>query len=232
MIKTKRPTKFIQHDIARGQQDVNAVFMFERGPAKVRILIRSDSYDFQSYARAEVLSPSDLKWNTAAHIPFAEMQTPHKLYYRVGPIAVETFNADFDKLLGIVDGLIGFAPKASSKPAVVLFFADAPEGTSVEDALIGPKFFNNEQAALQRFAEYFVPRTRDMEEMYEPLAISLGLDEKDNISETIAKIPDSMLIKMVMAGKREHLMKLCDSYVSHQAMVGGQAFYRIEPVPA
>jgi hypothetical protein len=52
MTKTKRPTKFIQHDIARGRQDVNAVFMFERGPAKVRILIRSDSYDFQSYARA------------------------------------------------------------------------------------------------------------------------------------------------------------------------------------
>jgi hypothetical protein len=68
------------------------------------------------------------------------MQTPHKLYYRIGPIAAETFNADFDKLLGIVDGLIGFAPKPPSEPAVVLFFADAPEGTSVEDALIGPKF--------------------------------------------------------------------------------------------
>jgi hypothetical protein len=231
MKKPQRPTHFIQHDIARGRQDVNAIYIFERGPAKVRTMIRSDSCDFQSYARIEILSTSELKWNVVGHIPFTEMQTPHKLYYRTGPIPAETFNADFDKLLSIVDGLLGLASTPAPSPAVVLVFADAPEGTSVEDALIGPKFFKDERAAMQRFAEYFVPRIRDNEALSKALATCLDLDQEDDFSEIIVKIPEAELIKMVVAGQQDHLRTLCDEYVSHQMIIGGQAFYRIETVP-
>lgn len=231
MTTPQRPTQFIQSDISRGQQDVNAIYIFERGPAKVRIKIRSDSHDFQSYARVELLSPTDLKWSVVGHVPFTDMKTPHKLAYSKTGVAPGNFHADFDRLLIIADSLLGLATIPSPGPAVVLIFADAPEGNSVEAALIGPKFYKDEKAALQRFAEYFVPRIRDNVDLHKSLAICLGLDEEEDFSETIAKIPDEQLLKMVAAGQQDYLQMLCEDYVSHQVMIGGQAFYRIEPVP-
>lgn len=228
---TQRPTQFIQADIALGRQSVNATFIFERGPARVRIKICSDSYDFQSFARAELFSPTDLKWNVVGHIPYAEMKTPHKLAYIQTGKAKDNFMADFDKLLGIVDGLVGGGTPVATGPAVVLFFADIPEGHSVEDGLIGPKFFKDQRSALLRFAQYLVPRIRDNSELSESLAICLGLEEDADYAAVIAKLPETELLKLLGDSQEDHLMILCDDYVSYQVMTGAQAFYRVEPVP-
>lgn len=228
----QRPTQFIHSDIARGRQSVNAIFLFNRGTAKARIKICSDSYDFQSFARVELFSPTELKWNVVGHIPYTEMNTPHKLAYIPTGTAKDNFMADFDRLLGIVDGLVGFTAPAATGPAVVLFFADIPEGHSFEAGLVGPKFFSDQRSALLRFAQYLVPRIRDNAELSESLAICLGLDEEADYESVIAKLPDAELLNLLADSQEDHLMILCDDYVSYQVMTGAQAFYRLEPVPA
>jgi hypothetical protein len=230
---TQRPTQFIHSDIARGRQSVNAIFLFDRGTAKARIKICSDSYDFQSFARVELFSPTDLNWNVVGYIPYPEMKTPHKLAYLPTGTAQENFMADFDRLLAIVDGLVGFvAAPAATGPAVVLFFADIPEGHSVEAGLIGPKFFKDLRSALVHFAQYVAPRIRDNAELSNSLAICLGLEDDADYESVIAKLPDTELLKLLAESQEDHLMILCDDYVSFQVMTGSQAFYRVEQVPA
>ncbi|MGE8063752.1 hypothetical protein [Pseudomonas sp. NPDC089569] len=229
---TQRPTQFLQSDIARGRQSVNAIFIFDRGTAKVRIKICSDSYDFQSFARVELFSATDHKWNVVGHIPYPEMKTPHSLAYTQTGTDKNNFMADFDRLLGIVDGLLGGVSPVKTGPAVVLFFADIPEGHSVESGLIGPKFFKDQRSALLRFAQYFVPRIRDNAELSESLAICLGMVEDADYELRIAQMTESELLNLLADSQEDHLMFLCDDYVSYQVMTGAKAFYRVAQVPA
>lgn len=229
---TQRPTEFIYSDIARGRQSVNAIFLFNRGTAKARIKICSDSYDFQSFARVELFSPTDLKWNVVGHIPYPQMKTPHKLAYSPTGTTKDNFMADFDRLLGIVDGLVGFSPAAPTGPAYVLFFADIAEGDSVEAGLIGPKFFKDQRSALMRFVQYLVPRIGDNAELRELLAICLGMEEEADCAAVFETLQETELLSLLADSQLEHLMILCDSYVSHQVMTGAQAFYLVDQVPA
>ncbi|MDF9779045.1 hypothetical protein [Pseudomonas baetica] len=229
---TQRPTQFIHSDIARGRQSVNAIFLFDRGTAKARIKICSDAYDFQSFARVELFSTTNLDWNVVGYIPYPEMKTPHKLAYMPTGTDRENFMADFDRLLGIVDGLVGVASPVTTGPVFVLFFADIPEGHSVEAGLIGPKFFKDQRSALIRFVQYLAPRIGDNDELRELLAICLGLEEEADCAAVIEKLPETELLNLLADSQLEHLMILCDSYVSHQVMTGSLAFYRVEQVPA
>lgn len=228
----QHPTQFIQADIARGTQTVNATYIFDRGPTKVRIRISSDSSDFQSFARVELFSPADLKWNVVGNIPFAQMKTPHKLAYVANGTAKDHFKADFDKLLGIADGLLGVKAPSTSGASVVLYFADIPEGESFESGLVGPKFFKDQRSAMVRFAQYVAPRIRDNAELSNSLAICLGLEDEADYASVIAKLPDTELLRLLGDSQENHLVILCDDYVSFQAATGAQAFYRVESVPA
>lgn len=52
-----------------GQQDRNIEVTGDVCGYPVRLRIRVDSYDFQSYGRAEVFSPSGVCWNEVSSIP-------------------------------------------------------------------------------------------------------------------------------------------------------------------
>jgi hypothetical protein len=58
----------------RGRQSRNLVRIVktEKGH-KLRISIKRDSYDFQSYARIELWSDTEGKWNFVHSIPYPEM---------------------------------------------------------------------------------------------------------------------------------------------------------------
>ena len=58
--------------------------MFEHTEAKkkVRIRIKSDAYEFQSYAVAEVWK--DDEWNRVCDVHYSNMATEHGLIYRKG----------------------------------------------------------------------------------------------------------------------------------------------------
>lgn len=67
---------------------------------KVRIHIKSDSYQEQSFARMDVWVPQDLKWSHVCYIPSANMKTPLSLAYRQpNRQHRREFQADFDKLV-------------------------------------------------------------------------------------------------------------------------------------
>jgi len=48
---------------------------------KLRVRIYSDSYDFQSYAKAELYSPTRGEWSEIASRHYSQMGTPTKLAY-------------------------------------------------------------------------------------------------------------------------------------------------------
>lgn len=158
MSSVVRPTNYIQHEISPGQQDVTSTSIFIRGQSKVRIKIKSDSYDFQSFARAELFDAASNSWSIAASIHHGQMSTPPKLCYKPQGtgLAFHHFSQDFDRLLAIVDGLL--AVPAQVAPMYVLTFCDVSEDEHLDAGLIGPHFFPGESAALLGFAHYFVPR--------------------------------------------------------------------------
>ncbi len=59
----------ISHHIAKGQQSASAQWQFEMEHYKVKVDIKSDSYDFQSSAVVSVWSKESLQWNRVGSIP-------------------------------------------------------------------------------------------------------------------------------------------------------------------
>lgn len=55
--------------------------MLRIGPHTCQICIKSDSYDFQSFAVANVWSREALCWNKASSIHYSQMRTETKLAY-------------------------------------------------------------------------------------------------------------------------------------------------------
>lgn len=74
--------KYESIQVAVGAQDVDYVALGRHAGHKVRIRIRSNPYDFQCHAYADVWSATDLKWNRIGSIPPALMNTPASLCYR------------------------------------------------------------------------------------------------------------------------------------------------------
>lgn len=92
--------EILQDTIDKGRQSILATRVLKLASGhKVRITIRSDSYRFQSSARAEVFNPTELKWNGLASIHYAAMQTPPGLVYASAPPAAWCFAADMASLL-------------------------------------------------------------------------------------------------------------------------------------
>src|SRR5690606_37301673 len=63
MTKTTPKANLLEETINQGSQDVTARRVLSLGDFKVRLTIKSDSYKFQSFARAEVWNPATLSWN-------------------------------------------------------------------------------------------------------------------------------------------------------------------------
>lgn len=67
---------------------------------KVRIHIKSDSYDSQCFARLSVWNSNDLKWNVVSSIPFSQMNTARSLaYHQTNRHHRREFQKDFDRLM-------------------------------------------------------------------------------------------------------------------------------------
>jgi hypothetical protein len=69
-------------EMSLGQQDLIFTEIYSIDGYRVKISIRSDSYDFQSYAHAYVWKKESLEWSKVASIHYGQMKTEAKLYYR------------------------------------------------------------------------------------------------------------------------------------------------------
>lgn len=107
--------KIIKEDYSLGTQSASVSKIIEGDNGlKIKIDIKSDSYDFQSYARVSVFS--DLKWNIVDTIAYSNMQTPHKLYYHSQGKPANTlaphFSQDIQTLTTNAEAILGdnFSP--------------------------------------------------------------------------------------------------------------------------
>ena len=85
----------------KGSQSVNFREIYRLEEKKIKLEIKSDSFDMQCYARAYILK--DEKWELIYSIPYSEMKTPHGLshhleYRKDVRTAEKEFKADVEKL--------------------------------------------------------------------------------------------------------------------------------------
>lgn len=108
MTKTTPKTNLLEETINQGRQDVTARRLLSMGDFKVRLTIKSDSYKFQSFARAEVWNPATLSWNQVHSIHYTEMATPEGLCYHPNKqgLKINNFILDFNRLLTMVKQII------------------------------------------------------------------------------------------------------------------------------
>ena len=102
--------------VVKGRQDVicKGLFKHKESGIKVRISVRSDSYQFQSHAYLEAFSPTEQKWNRVVSLHFSEMTTVEGVIYMPAfqgnkpvPVgAVSHFSDDVNSLLNQYDNLM------------------------------------------------------------------------------------------------------------------------------
>ena len=101
--------KSLSLDIAAGSQSVNFVELLSGWGQRLRISIKSDSYAFQSYARIEVWSAAELKWNLVAYVQHGSMRTPAGLIYQPNRSGFQAshFQADRTELIRLAGLVLG-----------------------------------------------------------------------------------------------------------------------------
>jgi hypothetical protein len=88
----------LDQTISNGRQATTAVSILTIGTFKVRLTVKSDSYDFQCHAKAEVFNFDTLSWNHLYSIPFAQMKTPVGLVYRPNGVNKGFYSSDLGTL--------------------------------------------------------------------------------------------------------------------------------------
>ncbi len=99
MSKTKETT--IEKITYKGSQSISFREIYKLNEKRIKLEIKSDSYDQQCYARAYILK--DEKWELIYSIPYSEMITPKGLCYHVtyrnnAMAAEKEFKSDIDRL--------------------------------------------------------------------------------------------------------------------------------------
>lgn len=107
MPKVKEVT--IEKITYKGTQSVNFREIYKLENKKIKLEIKSDSYDMQCYARAYILK--DEKWELIYSIPYSEMNTPnglsHHVTYRHNASAAEVeFKSDVQRLKKYIEEIL------------------------------------------------------------------------------------------------------------------------------
>lgn len=96
-------TKTISKTYSKGQQSHNYQEILSADGKKLRISIKRDAYDFQSYARVEALGNDEIKWNVIHSIPYTEIKMK-KSY--VSQASAADFADDRAELLRVAKALL------------------------------------------------------------------------------------------------------------------------------
>lgn len=99
--------KTLHTEIGKGQQDVVYTELLAFGLNKIKIVIRRDSYDFQSSAVAHVFDTGAQRWNPLAEVHYSKMATPMSIHIRHASPGAELFTQDRNVLLKKVELILG-----------------------------------------------------------------------------------------------------------------------------
>lgn len=91
--------KSLHTEIGKGQQDVVYTELLDHDSHKLKVVIRRDSYEFQSTATIQVFDTSARCWNPLAELHYSKMLTPTKLHVMPGESDKRVFASDRDFLL-------------------------------------------------------------------------------------------------------------------------------------
>ncbi len=91
----------IQQLVNKSGQSVSFLSVFEICARRLRVEIKSASYDFQSHCRIKAWSNVAGAWELVADIPPESMKTKHGLAYEPKPATDEAFAADFAELVRV-----------------------------------------------------------------------------------------------------------------------------------
>ncbi len=107
----RRDFEVVDQQVSKGTQDVTIRLLTKlrlvtgegRGKDlvyKVRFEVKSDAYKAQCYAKAEVWSPTDLRWNEVVRLRGEEMATEHGMHHKPFSLGTDpkAFDADLDRL--------------------------------------------------------------------------------------------------------------------------------------
>jgi hypothetical protein len=99
--------KTISRFVSQGQQSWELDGMYEHYEVKLRVLVRRNAYDRQSYAHCDVFSPTNLCWNRLVDIPFGVMQSLPLSYVENDRATVDRYlSMDEAELLRLATALI------------------------------------------------------------------------------------------------------------------------------
>lgn len=220
--KLQAPSRFIQRDIGLNGQTAKAVYVFDRGPNKVRITVCSDSVDAQCFARAEVFT-SALQWSVVSYLQCSQMSTPMSLAYRSPAPGFDAFERDYLALLGQVDQILGITKTDLASEIFALVFLDADVDDSIDDAVVGPTFFEDARSALLKVGSY-VARVAAGDE-------ALG-ERIRNAFDSGASVPDVLdeawFNHWFQELNCEQLESVLDAFIGHRGLEGRICFYRVE----
>lgn len=91
--------KTLHLEIGKGSQDVVYTELLAHQSHKLKIVIRRDSYDFQSAATIQVFDTGACRWNHLAELHYSKMLTPTKLHVIPAGTDKSQFASDRDSLL-------------------------------------------------------------------------------------------------------------------------------------
>ena len=105
--KTKEIT--IEKITYKGSQSINFREIYKLDEKRIKLEIKSDSYDQQCYARAYILK--DEKWELIYSIPYSEMKTPnglsHHITYKHNASKAENeFKTDIERLKKYIEEIL------------------------------------------------------------------------------------------------------------------------------
>lgn len=97
--------KTITKTLTAGRDDAKYLHILEISGHRLKVDIRSNSYDFQCHAR--VSRWNDSKWELVHSIPYGAMKTPSGLVYGRNPATDADYTADLTELLRVATAILG-----------------------------------------------------------------------------------------------------------------------------
>ena len=220
--KLQAPSRFIQRDIGLNGQTAKAVYVFERGPHKVRITVCSDSVEAQCFARAEVFT-SALQWSVVSYLQRSQMSTPVSLAYRSPAPGFDAFERDYLALLGQVDQILGITKTDLASEIFALVFLDADVDDSIDDAVVGPTFFEDARSALLKVGSYVARVAAGDEALGERIRNAFG-----SWASEPAVMDEAWFNHWFQQLNSEQLESVLDAFIGHRGREGRICFYRVE----
>jgi hypothetical protein len=107
--------KTLHTEINNGSQSQTYRETLDLGTVKVRINIKSDSYEAQCHATIEVFSPTALAWNGLASIGYDSMATPSKLLHSNKSKTATPYRMDRTNLIAQALDILDIAPAAPAR---------------------------------------------------------------------------------------------------------------------